>query len=985
MSATDYSGQFGDSVLTDCATMSGKNWYLYIETPGGEVSLAYSSTHNTTINPSTLSISNVLGDASSTCFYPSFEARLEVDPSLVYNGVYMPYSGGWVYRTASGRTLARDVVAPSANVTTKAAATALADAMLASSEDEAERVTCVIKVPAASLGDIRAGMTITAKFTHFPNWSAGVDSFILSETIAQDEENQDFYNVTLVLGHAVPVSFATGGAPDNTRVWPSQQPPFVPSGASDYPTMVAADGALHAWKFDTADASGTTVTDYIGSDDGFDTKTGSNPTTAGGPASISSGANNWHLQRTDSNGTSVTTSISDGLDWPAGNSDWTVEYWGDYITTFLDAAFYTSWGLQFSAYIRIFVGGSPTSLDIASAGVSSISTDSGSLDVSAYTGAGWHHFALTYIGSTRGYVFYVDGVNRWTGTGSADNIMVCPSGSGQTQILNYTALQDYRHGWQAIYPLALSATQVANHALGDAGASGTSTTAPATGQPIAPEVAGTGDGSTTTFTTNYPYVPGSLHVTVGGVPQTVTETDPTTGSFTLATAPPTGAQVLVTYNAASQTPTGATNMPPTAGTTTIPATVKLLTNKSGGSVAAGDVVIVDTGNNDAFTTTTTAQETKPVGIAQATIADNAAGPVLLQGYAPLVNVTASVTRGNYAQTSTTVKEATENSSRQSGSFAIFLTGGATPDAYLFGVPDSSSGGGGSLSVTDGSTTVSSVTSIDFTAGATVSSGGAGIADVSITGGGASPLTTKGDIWGYSTTDDRIPVGTDTYVLTADSGASLGVSWQAGGGGGGSSRYPLDSYTLDGTYGDDFTGSGLSGIWTPRGFSGGDETFQLGKDATYMRLTTAGRSAGDGFLQTAPGGDWTFAMSMVVREVNSCAFGPVVVDSSGNGLGVLLYTSPQTLILINISTYSSYPGGFNNRGSTVAPNYDTKVWMYLRKSGGDFYAASSFDGEIYSEETGVMTPGITVDRVGFLLAPIGGFPPVIDVDQFNKIA
>jgi hypothetical protein len=45
-------------------------------------------------------------------------------------------------------------------------------------------------------------------------------------------------------------------------------------------------------------------------------------------------------------------------------------------------------------------------------------------------------------------------------------------------------------------------------------------------------------------------------------------------------------------------------------------------------------------------------------------------------------------------------------------------------------------------------------------------------------GFTSPLTTKGDILGYNTTNARIPVGADTYVLTADSTQALGVKWAA---------------------------------------------------------------------------------------------------------------------------------------------------------------------------------------------------------------
>jgi len=51
----------------------------------------------------------------------------------------------------------------------------------------------------------------------------------------------------------------------------------------------------------------------------------------------------------------------------------------------------------------------------------------------------------------------------------------------------------------------------------------------------------------------------------------------------------------------------------------------------------------------------------------------------------------------------------------------------------------------------------------------------GSAWVSI-GGGASPLTTKGDLYTYSTTDARLAVGTNGQVLTADSTAATGIKW-----------------------------------------------------------------------------------------------------------------------------------------------------------------------------------------------------------------
>lgn len=130
--------------------------------------------------------------------------------------------------------------------------------------------------------------------------------------------------------------------------------------------------------------------------------------------------------------------------------------------------------------------------------------------------------------------------------------------------------------------------------------------------------------------------------------------------------------------------------------------VDSVTNKSGGALAKGDVVIVDTSNDRAVTTTTTGQAEVTVGVVieENGIANNAVGRVQFGGYVGLVNVPSSMTRGRYLETHTVAKQATGSATRRAGSFGQFATGGTTPTAWLWGSTDQTASGGGGTQGTE---------------------------------------------------------------------------------------------------------------------------------------------------------------------------------------------------------------------------------------------------------------------------------------------
>jgi len=138
--------------------------------------------------------------------------------------------------------------------------------------------------------------------------------------------------------------------------------------------------------------------------------------------------------------------------------------------------------------------------------------------------------------------------------------------------------------------------------------------------------------------------------------------------------------------------------------------VVVLTNKSGGGVVEGDVVVADITTDASFATTTEEGDCAVLGVAAETIANNAEGRVLVGGYAAVVAVDAATARGDKLKTSTVAGDATPTAIFESGVFAVALSatvGAGTVEAVLF-APSSGRKGiigvtidGGGVAITTG--------------------------------------------------------------------------------------------------------------------------------------------------------------------------------------------------------------------------------------------------------------------------------------------
>ena len=204
MDAADYLGQSVKSVLDDCAQASGRNYFIWFNEAEDAYSLWYKHAHAEEWD-SPLRISNVAGDEDDDTFAPSDDDKLTRDPGRQVSGVYLPYDGGYAYVqnlvTADEINMRRDASAPSVNVKTAAKATARANRYLAENDEEDDRITAKIVVPAAKVNQAHAGMRIQARFQHLPGYEDFTWCRILTRQVTQ--VSMATYSIEMTLSPAV--------------------------------------------------------------------------------------------------------------------------------------------------------------------------------------------------------------------------------------------------------------------------------------------------------------------------------------------------------------------------------------------------------------------------------------------------------------------------------------------------------------------------------------------------------------------------------------------------------------------------------------------------------------------------------------------------------------------------------------------------------------------------------------------------------------
>lgn len=251
---------------------------------------------------------------------------------------------------------------------------------------------------------------------------------------------------------------------------------------------------------------------------------------------------------------------------------------------------------------------------------------------------------------------------------------------------------------------------------------------------------------------------------------------------------------------------------------------------------------------------------------------------------------------------------------------------------------------------------------------------------------APPLKDHGKITYVDVTDAAAPgnpaAGTHRFYSKSDGlyyrdSAGVEKGPLGVGGASGAALPPPDdtsAHPTNATYGDDFAGGALSGIWTARAST----TVAAPTDPRQRAVQLGVAAQGRGILTPIPAGDFEVVTGLWIPPtgdvINAAGAMPaiVAVDASGNGWGVCPYNNPYQIFGMAVAAYIYGSTALNPAFVSYLPFSPMPTYWALCRSGTNLKFRYSRDGVTWSAYSANIAIGGTVlDRIGFLRLFTGG--------------